>query len=83
MGGVAAEAVCGVTFGGTNTFLDFDAVAGERKFMLGGSATWLGNFFGVGGDFGSHPRLFSDRQPAVLTSSVKTTGNVVLTLPAR
>lgn len=75
----------GVTFGGTNTLLDFDQVAGEKKFMLGGSATWLGNFFGVEGDVGRVPAFFQTvSQQSVLSSSVTTlTGNVVLTLPRK
>jgi hypothetical protein len=75
----------GVTFGGENTLLDLDQVAGEKKFTLGGSATWLGNFVGVEGDVGRVPGFFQTvSQQAVLSSSVTTlTGNVVLTLPRK
>jgi hypothetical protein len=75
----------GVTFGGSNTILDFDQVAGERKFTLGGSATWLGNFFGVEGDVARVPGFFqTESQQSVLSSSVTMlTGNVVLTLPRK
>ena len=75
----------GITFGGTNTFLDFDAVAGERKFMLGASATWLGNVFGVEGDVARVPGFFqTESQQSVTSSSVTMiTGNVLLTLPRK
>jgi hypothetical protein len=76
----------GVTFGGTTTFLDLDRVADERKkFVLGGSATWLGNFIGVEGDVARVPGFFQTAsQQLVLSSSVTTlTGNVVLTLPRK
>jgi hypothetical protein len=76
----------GVTFGGTSSFLDLDGVADERKkFVLGGSATWLGNFIGVEGDVARVPGFFqTTSQESVLSSSVTMlTGNVVLTLPRR
>ena len=76
----------GVTFGGTSSFLDLDGVANERKkFVLGGSATWLGNFIGIEGEVARVPGFFQTvSQESVLSSSVTTlTGNVVLTLPRR
>lgn len=75
----------GATFGGTSSFLDFDAVAGERKWVVGGSATWLGNFVGVEGDVARVPGYFqSASQRSVLSSSVTVlTGNVVVTLPRK
>ena len=76
----------GVTFGGTSSFLDLDGVANERKkFVLGGSATWLGNVIGVEGEVARVPGFFQTvSQESVLSSSVTTlTGNVVLTLPRR
>jgi len=76
----------GVTFGGTTSFLDLDGVADERKkFVLGGSATWLGNFVGVEADVARVPGFFQTAsQQFVLSSSVTTlTGNVVLTLPRK
>lgn len=76
----------GVTFGGTSSFLDLDGVADERKkFVLGGSATWLGNFIGVEGDVARVPGFFqTTSQEAVLSSSVTMlTGNVLLTMPRR
>ena len=76
----------GITFGGTSSFLDLDGVADERKkLVLGGSATWLGNFIGVEGDVARVPGFFETAsQGSVLGSSVTTlTGNVVLTLPRR
>jgi len=75
----------GLTFGGSNTLLDLDDVAGERKFMLGASATWLGNFFGVEGDIARVPGFFQTvSQQSVVSSSVTTvTGNAILTLPRK
>ena len=76
----------GVTYGGTSSFLDLVGVADERKkFVLGGSATWLGNFIGVEGDVARVPGFFQTVSPqSVLGSSVTTlTGNVVLTLPRK
>jgi hypothetical protein len=76
----------GLTFGGTSSFLDLDGVADERKkFVLGASATWLGNFIGVEGDVARVPGFFqTTSQEAVLSSSVTMlTGNVVLTMPRR
>jgi hypothetical protein len=76
----------GLTFGGTSSFLDLDGVANERKkFVLGGSATWLGNFIGVEGDVARVPGFFqTTSQESVLSSSVTMlTGNVVLTMPRR
>jgi hypothetical protein len=75
----------GVTFGGTYTFIDLDQVAGERNFVVGGSATWLVDFIGVEVDFGRVPGFFqTESQQLVLSSSVTTlTGNIVLTLPKK
>lgn len=75
----------GLTFGGSNTLLDFDQTAGEKKFMLGGSATWLGEVIGIEADLGRVPGFFQTvSQQAVLSSSVTTlTGNVVVALPRR
>lgn len=75
----------GLTFGGDNSLLDLDQVAGERKFTLGISATWLGNFIGVEGDLGRVPGFFQTvSQQSVNDSNVTTfTGNVVLTLPKK
>lgn len=75
----------GVTFGGTYSFLQLDQVEKDKKFTLGGSATWLGNFIGIEGEYGYIPGYFeTDSQDLVLGSSVSTlTGNVVLTLPRK
>ncbi len=75
----------GITFGSSYTSLQLDQAEKEKKFTVGGSATWLGNFIGVEGDFGHIPGYFqTDSVVSVLSSSVQTlTGNVVLTLPRK
>jgi hypothetical protein len=75
----------GATFGGATTFVDADQEAGERKLVLGGSATWLGNFVGVEGDVARVPGYFQTSNPSLVLSSEVTmvTGNVVLTLPRK
>ena len=45
-----ARPFIGVTFGGDNTFLALDQIAGERKLALGAGVTWLGNCLGVEGE---------------------------------
>lgn len=75
----------GITFGSSYTYLQLDQAEKEKKFSVGGSATWLGNFIGVEGDFGHIPGYFqTDSVVSVLSSSVQTlTGNVVVTLPRK
>jgi hypothetical protein len=76
----------GSTFGGTSTFVFTEEAASERHLATGGSATWLGNVFGVEGELGWQPTFFQsdDSVVAPLGSSVLTlTGNVVLTLPRK
>lgn len=75
-----------VTFGSKFTFIDLDQVEGEKKFTVGGSATWLGNVFGVEGDVGYVPGFFQTEndETNVLGSSVATlTGNVIVALPRK
>ena len=49
----------GMTFGGTNSILDFDPEAGEAEVgHSAASATWLGNFLGVEGDVARVPGFF-------------------------
>ena len=80
-----ARPFIGVTFGGDNTFLALDQVAGERKLALGAGVTWLGNFIGVEGEVARVPGFFQrEGQLNVLSSSVTTaTASVVLTLPRK
>jgi hypothetical protein len=83
----------GVTFGGSRTFYDLDAVAGHVKANFGASAKWQGEIFGVEADVGHTPGYFSGEDRVVdgrvisrliLTSHVTTlTGNVVIALPHR
>ena len=83
-----ARPFIGVTFGGDNTFLALDQIAGERKVALGAGVSWLGNFFGVEGEVARVPGFF-DRGGqqlvvSVIDSSVTTaTGSVLLTLPRK
>jgi len=82
-----ARPFIGVTFGGDNTFLALDQIAGERKLAFGAGVTWLGNFIGVEGEVARVPGFFQrDSQSIfiVLNSSVTTaTGSVVVTLPRK
>jgi len=75
----------GVTFGGDNTFVALDQVAGERKLAVGAGITWLGNFIGVEGEVARVPGFFQrENQAQVVSSSVTTaTGSVLLTLPRK
>lgn len=78
-----ARPFIGVTFGGATTFVDLDDAAGERKFTLGGSVTWLGNIIGIEADIARVPGYFqAEAQVSVISSHVTTlTGNLVVTLP--
>jgi hypothetical protein len=77
----------GATFGGTSNFFLFneEEAAGKRKFAIGGSATWLGNFVGIEGDVARVPGFFETADDVLLESGSVTmlTGNVVLTLPRK
>ena len=75
----------GATFGGTSNFFLFSEDAGKRKFAIGGSAIWLGNFVGVEGDVARVPGFFETADPVLVQSGSVTmlTGNVVLTLPRK
>ena len=73
----------GASYGGSNSLLDFDQEAGERKLALGGSATWLGNFIGVEGDVVRVPGFFQGPLLVQSSSVTTVTGNVVLTLPRK
>jgi hypothetical protein len=80
-----AKPFIGVTFGGSNTLLALDQVAGEKKLTVGGSVTWLGNFYGIEGEVARVPGFFQTvSQQNVLTSNVTTlTGNLIVTLPRK
>ena len=78
-----AKPFIGVTFAGATTFVDLDRAAGERKFTLGGSVTWLGNFIGVEADLARVPGYFqASTQESIVSSHITTlTGNLVVTVP--
>ena len=73
----------GFTFGGTTTFVDPEKASDDRNATVGVSAGWLGEIFGLEGDFGLGPGLFqNDDSDLVIESGVRTlTGNVVIALP--
>jgi Outer membrane protein beta-barrel domain len=73
----------GVTFGGETTFVDSDGVAGDAKFAIGITGTWLGEFVGFEGDVG-HTSGFFTGGHLISDSGVTTfTGNFVLAVPRR
>jgi hypothetical protein len=83
-----ARPFIGVTFGGDNTFLALDQIAGERKLALGAGVTWLGNCLGVEGEVARVPGFFDRGSQQlllqVIDSSVTTaTGSVLVTLPRK
>lgn len=79
----------GFTFGGATTFVDPETAAGGKNAVIGISGGWLGEIFGVEGDFGRAPGFFQvfDRDSPdslVIESGVNTlTGSVVIALPRR
>jgi len=75
----------GLTFGGGTTLVDVEHAAGKPNMVFGASGLWLGDVFGVEGDFSRAPGFFqSGDQRLLLGSSVTTlTGSVVLALPRR
>jgi hypothetical protein len=82
----------GFTFGGATTFVDPEKAIGTQNAVIGVSGGWLGEIFGLEGDFGRAPGFFQTDQPPdlvaaepdLLSSAVTTlTGNVVIALPKR
>ena len=81
----------GATYGGDTTFIDLDQAAGHPHFAFGGSASFLGEIFGLEADFGHTPAFFQrGNKPASITelgiinSGVTTfTGNIVVAMPRR
>ena len=79
----------GFTFGGETTFVDPEKAIETQNVVIGVSGGWLGEIFGLEGDFGRAPGFFQTGKPPfpdaeVLTSAVTTlTGNVVIALPRR
>jgi hypothetical protein len=75
----------GFTFGGATTFLDPEDAAGRQNPSIGVSAGWLGDVFGLEGDFSRGTGFFqADGRDELLDSGVNTlTGNFVVALPRR
>jgi len=75
----------GATFGGSTTFVDLEKASGRFNPVVGVSAVWLGEMFGVEGEFADAPGFFqAGSQHLVLSSRVTTlTGNVVVAAPRR
>ena len=79
----------GLAFGGETTLIDPEAGAGHKHPVVGLSTLFVGEMFGVEGDFGLVPGFFkggSDAaaKDAVVSGSVMTlTGNVVIAMPRR
>jgi hypothetical protein len=75
----------GFTFAGATTFVDPEDAAGRQNPSIGVSGGWLGDIFGVEGDFGRGSGFFEAGNRRVLISSgVNTlTANVVIALPRR
>jgi len=73
----------GATYGGNTSFVLVKESTGHSHLNFGANATFLGEVFGVEGDFG-HTRNFfqGPEQPLVVDSGVTTvTGNIVVALP--
>jgi hypothetical protein len=69
----------GFTFGGETTFVDPEKAIGTKNAVIGVSGGWLGEIFGLEGDFGRAPGFFQTdappgtsglADPEVLTSAV-------------
>ena len=79
----------GFTFGGETTFVDPEKAIETQNVVIGVAGGWLGEVFGLEGEFGRSPGFFETGSPPipeaeVLTSAVTTlTGNVVIALPRR
>lgn len=77
----------GFTFAGATTFLDPEKAVEGQNPIFGVSGGWLGEIFGVEGDFGRSPGFFqSENAPLelVVSSGMFTfMGNVVIALPRR
>lgn len=78
----------GVTFGGGTTIVDFEQAAGSANVCWGGDVLYIGDTFGIEGDFATAPGFFQSgnysltNPPLVRDSAVTTvTGNFVLAWP--
>jgi hypothetical protein len=69
----------GATFGGGTTFVPYEA---GKKLIVGGSAVFLGEMFGVEVDVADVPGFFETGGPLVIGSRVTTfTGNFTIAAP--
>jgi hypothetical protein len=80
----------GLTFDGNTTFVDDENAVGMTRLCWGGDVLYVGDIFGVEGDFGSTPGMFQSGNYSltnlqkVYDSAVTTlTGNVVVAWPRR
>ena len=78
----------GFTFGGATKFQDPEGAISTQNAVVGVSGGWLGEIFGLEGDFGRGPGFFqrddAPEEKKIVSSGVTTfTGNVVIALPRR
>jgi|SRR5665213_867650 len=75
----------GAEYGADTTYAIVPASSLHPHFTFGGNGTWLGEIFGLEGDFGhTHAVFNSPDAPFVADSGVTTlTGNVVVAMPRR
>jgi hypothetical protein len=75
----------GAALGGTTTFVDPERVFGKRNLVIGASAVFLGEMFGVEIDFADAPAYFESGDNTLVRGSRVTTftGNFVVAAPRR
>ena len=74
----------GTTFGGGTTFVDPESAIGEPHLVIGASAVFLGEVFGVEIDVADTPGFFEAGGQLVRQSHVTTvSGNVIVAAPHR
>jgi hypothetical protein len=74
----------GATYGGNTTFILLPQATNRAHFVFGGNGTFLGEIFGLEGDFGHTSGFFREGEPFITDSGVTTvTGNVIVAMPRR
>ena len=75
----------GVTFAGATTFVDPELAVDVPNIVVGGSAVFLGEIFGVEADVGDMPGLFEagDKNLVRYSRVTTVTGNLVIAAPHR